>query len=88
MYDPKEGKSGMNELINEEMVERIRTIGNAFDDGSDRKTTMTSLGLPYDRPAENVVIMGCQNLRLMPEKKQARVLMLPEFIDMVVGQRE
>jgi hypothetical protein len=66
----------MNTLISAEMVERIRTTGNAIADVPDRITIMESLQLPYDRQAENVVIMGCQNLKLMPEiiKKFARIL--------------
>ena len=66
----------MNTLISAEMVERIRTTGNAIADVPDRIKIMESLQLPYDRQAENVVIMGCQNLKLMPEiiKKFARIL--------------
>jgi hypothetical protein len=66
----------MNPLISAEMVERIRTTGNAIADVPDRIEIMESLHLPYDRQAENVVIMGCQNLKMMPEtiKKFARIL--------------
>ncbi|MCG6536994.1 MAG: hypothetical protein L7F78_20385 [Syntrophales bacterium LBB04] len=66
----------MNTLINAEMVERIRTTGNAIAAVPDRIEIMESLQLPYDRQAENVVIMRCQNLKLMPQtiKKFARIL--------------
>jgi Fe-S oxidoreductase len=66
----------MNSLINAEMVERIRATGNPAADLPDRIKIMETLGLPFDRRAENVVIMGCQNLKLMPEtiKKFARIL--------------
>ena len=57
----------MNPLINQKMVELIRTTGNFAEDMPDRVKVMESLGLPYDRPAENVIIMGCQNLKLMPQ---------------------
>jgi len=66
----------MHPLINEQMVEHIRTTGHALEDQPDRVAVMESLGLPYDRPAENVIIMGCQNLRIMPAVigKFARIL--------------
>ena len=57
----------MNPLISTEMVELIRTTGNALGDVPHRIKIMEALHLPYDRQAENVVIMGCQNLKLMPE---------------------
>jgi hypothetical protein len=66
----------MHPLINEQMIEHIRSTGHALEDQPNRVEIMNSLGLPYDRPAENVVIMGCQNLKLMPSviRKFARVL--------------
>ena len=66
----------MHPLISKEMVEHIRLTGHALEDQPDRVEVMESLGLPYDRPAENVVIMGCQNLRMMPAviRAFARVL--------------
>jgi len=56
----------MHRLIDEKMVERIRTTGYTLDDPPDRVPIMESLNLRYDRPAENVVIMGCQNIKLIP----------------------
>lgn len=56
----------MHSLINEKTVELIRTTGHTRPDMPDRIQVMESLGLPYDRLADNVVIMGCQNLKLMP----------------------
>jgi hypothetical protein len=66
----------MNSLINETMVELIRTTGNAVENFPNRMEVMESLGLPYDRRAENVIIMGCQNLKSMPGtiQKFARIL--------------
>jgi hypothetical protein len=66
----------MSSLIDVQMVERIRLSGNALENEPDRVETMKSLQLPHDRPAENVIIMGCQNLRAMPGviQKFARVL--------------
>lgn len=66
----------MHALINEQMVERIRSNGHALEDQPDRAEIMNSLGLPHDQPAENIVIMGCQNLKLMPQviQKFAHVL--------------
>jgi hypothetical protein len=68
----------MHPLINEQMVEHIRSTGHALEDQPNRVEIMKSLGLPYDRPARNVVIMGCQNLKLMPQviQKFARILEL------------
>ena len=66
----------MHTLINQPMVEHIRATGHPLENQPNRIEIMDSLGLPYDRPAENVVIMGCQNLKLMPSviQKFARVL--------------
>jgi hypothetical protein len=61
----------MHPLIDEKMVERIRTTGHAVVDVPNRTDILDSLGLPWDRPAQNVVIMGCQNLRLLPDSLQA-----------------
>ena len=61
----------MHSLIDEKMVERIRTTGHAVVDVPNRTDILDSLGLPWDRPAQNVVIMGCQNLRLLPDSLQA-----------------
>lgn len=61
----------MHTLIDQQMVEHIRTTGCALEDQPNRTEIMDSLGLPYDRLAPNVVIMGCQNLKLMPSAIQA-----------------
>lgn len=61
----------MHRLIDEKMVELIRTTGKTFADLPDRIEIMDSLHLPYDRPADNAVIMGCQNLKLVPSTLQA-----------------
>ena len=66
----------MPSLIDEKMIDDIRSIGCANAYVPNRTEIMESLGLPYDKPAENVVIMGCQNLKYMPEviRKFARIL--------------
>jgi hypothetical protein len=66
----------MTSLINDQMVELIRSTGNAIKNVPDRVEIMESLNLPYDRRAENVIIMGCQNLKSMPGviQKFARLL--------------
>lgn len=61
----------MHKLIDEKMVELIRSTGKTFADLPDRIPAMEALNLPYDRPAENVIIMGCQNLKLIPSTLQA-----------------
>ena len=66
----------MHPLINSEMVELIRKTGNAVADVPDRVDIMKSLNLPFDQKADNVVIMGCQNLKSVPEtiQKFSRIL--------------
>ena len=66
----------MHPLIDAKMVETIRTLGHTFDNLPNRIETMKAMNLPFDRPAENVVIMGCQNLKVVPHavEKFARIL--------------
>ncbi|MBW1783236.1 MAG: hypothetical protein JRL30_21155 [Deltaproteobacteria bacterium] len=66
----------MHSLIDANMVETIRTTGNATDDLPDRVEVMETHGLPYDRKAENILITGCQILGTMPDvlKKFAGIL--------------
>lgn len=61
----------MHSLINETMVNCIRETGNPAEGLPDRVETMKTLGLPCDRRAENVVIMGCQNLGTVPGSIEA-----------------
>jgi len=56
----------MHPLINEGTVELIRSTGNGLEGLPDRKTVLAEKGLPYDRPAENVIISGCQILSFLP----------------------
>ncbi|MCP4750854.1 MAG: hypothetical protein GY866_08175 [Proteobacteria bacterium] len=56
----------MHSLINDKMVETIRTTGNTSDLFPERKTVFEEHSLPYDRQAENAVITGCQILSLLP----------------------
>ncbi len=76
----------MHSLIDENIVETIRSTGNATENLPERIEVMQSHSLPYDRKAENVIITGCQILGSMPKEKQVKIWMLPEFIDVV--QRE
>jgi hypothetical protein len=66
----------MHPLIDANIVETIRTTGNTSHNLPDRIETMDAMSLPFDRPAENVVIMGCQNLKVVPGalEKFARIL--------------
>ena len=66
----------MHPLIDGKMVELIRTTGNATADVPDRMAFLKSQNLPCDRPAENVIIMGCQNLKLVSASiaKFARII--------------
>jgi hypothetical protein len=56
----------MHSLIDEHAVELIRSTGNGLEGLPDRKTVLEEKGLPYDRPAENVIISGCQILSFLP----------------------
>jgi hypothetical protein len=58
------------------MVETIRALGHTFENLPDRIETMKAMNLPFDRPAENLVIMGCQNLKVVPNAVEsfARIL--------------
>jgi hypothetical protein len=57
----------MNPLIDENMVETIRSTGNAYESMPDRAEVMERYGLPYDREAENVIVTGCQLLAALPQ---------------------
>ena len=50
----------MHPLIDENMVESIRSTGNAYAPMPDRAEVMDRYGLPCDRRAENVIVTGCQ----------------------------
>jgi len=56
----------MHSLVDRNMVETIRTTGNASAALPDRKPLLEKHGLPYDRPAENVIVTGCQILPALP----------------------
>ncbi len=66
----------MHSLIDENIVESIRSSGNAIENLPDRIEVLQSHSLPYDRRAENVIITGCQILGSMPKvlQKFARIL--------------
>ncbi len=56
----------MHPLIDQKTVERIRSTGNGLEGLPDRRAVLEEYGLPYDRPAENVIISGCQILPFLP----------------------
>ncbi len=66
----------MHSLIDINTVETIRTTGNTNDNLPDRTEILKTHSLPFDQPAENVIITGCQIIGLMPQvlKKFAGIL--------------
>ena len=56
----------MHPLIDGKMVETIRTTGKTNELLPDRIEILEKHGLPYDRPAENAIITGCQILPSLP----------------------
>ena len=56
----------MHPLIDEDMVETIRTTGKTKESLPDRENILNEYSLPYDRHAENAVISGCQILGMLP----------------------
>ena len=57
----------MHELLDQHMVDTINRTGNTYERMPDRATILEAHGLPYDRPAENVIITGCQMLGAIPQ---------------------
>jgi len=58
----------MHPLIDEKIVETIRTTGKTNESLPDRANILEKYGLPYDRPAENAIISGCQILSSLPQE--------------------
>jgi Fe-S oxidoreductase len=56
----------LNSLIDQTWVENIRRTGCFYDPAPDRIAIFEKYGLPYDRPAENAVITGCQVIASLP----------------------
>jgi Fe-S oxidoreductase len=56
----------MHPLIDQRAVDHIRSTGNGLEGLPDRRAVLDDKGLPYDRPAENVIISGCQILAFLP----------------------
>lgn len=56
----------MHSLINQEMLAAIRETGNTDRNLPDRKEVLEQHNLPYDQPAENVIVTGCQILGGLP----------------------
>lgn len=71
----------MHPLIDENMVETIRTSGNTAAGLPARIEVLEQHGLPYDREADNVIVSGCQVLYLLPQvlSSLARVLEHGDF---------
>jgi len=57
----------MHSLINVNTVETIRKTGNTDDNLPDRTGILKAQDLPFDQPAENIIITGCQILGAMPQ---------------------
>jgi hypothetical protein len=66
----------MHSLIDSRTVDLIRTTGNTNPNLPDRAQVLESLHLPYDQPADQVIITGCQNLGVLPGviEKLGRIL--------------
>ena len=56
----------MHPLIDQKTVEAIRTTGNTDANLPDRTEILKNHALPFDQPAENVIITGCQILAAVP----------------------
>ena len=61
----------MHPLIDEKMVETIRTTGKTNSNLPDRIQVLEEYQLPYDRPAEQAIITGCQILGGLPHVLQS-----------------
>ena len=61
----------MNPLIDPAMVRCIRETGNTSENLPDRLETLEKHGFAFDRPAENVVVTGCQILPGLPHVIEA-----------------
>lgn len=57
----------MNELIDKSVVECIRNTGKTSYELADRIPILEQYNLPYDQPAKNVLVSGCQILPAMPQ---------------------
>jgi hypothetical protein len=66
----------MHPLIDINTVETIRRTGNTSDNLPDRREVIKTHNLPFDQPAENAIITGCQIIGAMP-------LVLKKFADIL-----
>lgn len=57
----------MHELIDQGVVECIRSTGKTSMGIADRIPILEKYKLPYDQPADNVLVSGCQILPGMPQ---------------------
>lgn len=57
----------MHELIDREMLACIDRTGNTDPGLPERQPILTEYGLPYDTPAPNVIVSGCQIMGAMPQ---------------------
>lgn len=56
----------MHSLIDIKLVETIRSTGNPSGNLPDRMEIMSTHKLPFDQPAENVIMTGCRMISYMP----------------------
>lgn len=66
----------MHPLIDENMVDVIRSTGNTSENLPNRVEVLEAFELPYDRRAENVIITGCQIIGAMPQVLQKLIRIL------------
>jgi hypothetical protein len=57
----------VHSLIDRNMVEIIRNTGKAYESLPDRRDILEAHALPFDQPAENVVVTGCAVLPGLPD---------------------
>jgi hypothetical protein len=57
----------MSKLIDQTMVDNIRTEGCSIGKADDRIKILEKYNLPYDQKAENIIITGCVIISLLPK---------------------
>ncbi len=57
----------MSKLIDELMIDNIRTEGCSIGKGLDRIKILDKYNLPYDKKADNIIITGCVVISVLPK---------------------
>jgi hypothetical protein len=68
----------MHSLIDQRTVDLIRSTGNTSENLPDRVPVLKSHNLPYDQPADQVIVTGCQILGAMPGVIQKFAMILEQ----------